>query len=75
MERLTGQMNLNDLANIGQVIGAIALVISLIYAAFQIRQNTDAVRAPPLNRCMSTSPVGTVCSLPMRRFRRSPSSA
>jgi len=38
-------MNLNDLANIGQVIGAIAVVVSLIYVALQIRQNTNAVRA------------------------------
>ena len=38
-------MNLNDLANIGQVIGAIAVVISLIYVALQIRQNTNAIRA------------------------------
>src|SRR6202008_2926926 len=38
-------MNLNDLANIGQVIGAIAVVVSLIYVALQIRQNTAAVRS------------------------------
>jgi hypothetical protein len=38
-------MSLNDLANIGQVIGAIAVVISLIYVAYQIRQNTNAVRS------------------------------
>jgi hypothetical protein len=38
-------MSLNDLANIGQVIGAIAVVVSLIYVALQIRQNTNAVRA------------------------------
>jgi hypothetical protein len=38
-------MNLDDLANIGQVIGAIAVVISLIYVALQIRQNTNAVRS------------------------------
>jgi hypothetical protein len=38
-------MSLNDLANIGQVIGAIAVVVSLIYVAAQIRQNTNAVRA------------------------------
>src|SRR5215472_9547189 len=38
-------MNLNDLANIGQVIGAIAVVVSLIYVALQIRQNTNAVRS------------------------------
>ncbi|HJY52575.1 MAG TPA: hypothetical protein VKD89_01020 [Candidatus Udaeobacter sp.] len=38
-------MTLNDLANIGQVIGAIAVVISLFYVASQIRQNTNAVRS------------------------------
>ncbi len=38
-------MNLSDLANLGQVIGAVAVVISLIYVALQIRQNTNAVRA------------------------------
>jgi len=38
-------MSLNDLANMGQVIGAIAVVISLIYVALQIRQNTNAVRS------------------------------
>ena len=38
-------MSLIDLANSGQVIGAIAVVISLIYVALQIRQNTNAVRA------------------------------
>ena len=38
-------MNLNDLANIGQIVGAIAVVISLIYVALQIRQNTNAIRA------------------------------
>jgi hypothetical protein len=38
-------MTLNDLANLGQVIGAIAVVISLIYVALSIRQNTKAIRA------------------------------
>ncbi len=38
-------MTLNDLANLGQIIGAIAVVISLIYVAFQIRQNTAAIRS------------------------------
>src|SRR6478736_5899298 len=35
-------MNLNDLANIGQVV---AVVVSLFYVAHQIRQNTNAVRS------------------------------
>jgi hypothetical protein len=38
-------MNLNDLANLGQIIGALAVVISLFYVARQIRQNTNAVRS------------------------------
>jgi len=38
-------MNLNDLANIGQAIGAVAVVVSLFYVAHQIRQNTNAVRS------------------------------
>jgi hypothetical protein len=38
-------MNLNDLANLGQIIGAVAVVVSLIYVALQIRQNTNAVRS------------------------------
>jgi hypothetical protein len=38
-------MNLGDLANLGQIIGAIAVVISLFYVAYQIRQNTSAVRS------------------------------
>ena len=32
------RMNLNDLANLGQIIGALAVVISLFYVAHQIRQ-------------------------------------
>src|SRR5882724_10463210 len=38
-------MNLNDLANLGQIIGAVAVVVSLICVALQIRQNTNAVRS------------------------------
>jgi len=38
-------MNLNDLANLGQIIGALAAVISLFYVAHSIRQNTNAVRS------------------------------
>ncbi|MGR8948207.1 MAG: hypothetical protein ACU84Q_09190 [Gammaproteobacteria bacterium] len=38
-------MTLQDLGNLGELIGAIAVVISLIYIAVQIRQNTWTVRA------------------------------
>jgi len=42
---MTNSMNLGDLANLGQVIGALAVVVSLFYVAHQIRQNTNAVRS------------------------------
>jgi hypothetical protein len=37
-------MTLQDLANLGEAIGAIAVIASLIYLAFEIRQNTRAMR-------------------------------
>jgi hypothetical protein len=38
-------MNLNDLANLGQIVGAVGVMVTLVYVALQIRQNTNAVRA------------------------------
>jgi len=38
-------MSLQDLGSIGNLIGAIAVVGSLVYLAIQVRQNTRAVRA------------------------------
>jgi hypothetical protein len=38
-------MTLQDLGSIGEVIGALAVVVSLFYVGFQIRQNTSAVRS------------------------------
>ena len=38
-------MSLEDLGNIGEFVAAIAVVVSLIYLAVQIRQNTRSVRA------------------------------
>jgi hypothetical protein len=37
-------MSLEDLGNIGEFVAAVAVVISLVYLAVQIRQNTNAVR-------------------------------
>ncbi len=37
-------MTLEDLGNLGEIIGAIAVVISLVYLAVQIRQNTAQIR-------------------------------
>ena len=38
-------MTLQDLSNLAQVIGAIAVVVSLFYVGFQIKRNTSAVRS------------------------------
>lgn len=41
-------MTLVDLANIGQVLGALAVFASLIFVGLQVRQNTKAARATAL---------------------------
>ena len=53
-------MNLQDLAAISEIVGAVAVVISLIYLALQIRQNTkqieentNAVRASAVHASLS----------------------
>ena len=37
-------MTLSDLGNIGEFIGSVGVVISLIYVGLQIRQNTESAR-------------------------------
>lgn len=37
-------MTLDDLASLSEVIGALAVVVTLVYLSLQIRQNTRAVR-------------------------------
>ncbi len=41
-------MTLVDLANIGQIIGSLSVIASLIFVGLQIRQNTKATRATAL---------------------------
>jgi hypothetical protein len=41
-------MTLSDWANIGQIIGAIAVIASLLFVGFQIRQNTRTNQATAL---------------------------
>jgi hypothetical protein len=38
-------MTLQDWSNLAQVIGGLAVVISLFYVGFQIKRNTSAVRS------------------------------
>jgi hypothetical protein len=37
-------MTLEDLASLGEIVGAVAVVVTLVYLSFQVRQNTRAVR-------------------------------
>jgi len=38
-------MNLSNLANISEIVGSIAILVTLIFLALQIRQNTRAIEA------------------------------
>ena len=38
-------MSLEDLANIGEFVGALGVIISLVYLTTQIRQNTRALKS------------------------------
>jgi hypothetical protein len=46
-------MSLEDLGSIGEFVAAIAVVLSLIYLALQIRQNTESVRASTFHESAS----------------------
>jgi hypothetical protein len=37
-------VNLHDLGNVGEFVGGVGFVVSIVYLALQIRQNTLAVR-------------------------------
>lgn len=43
---------LESLANLGEIIGAIAVVVSLIYLAVQVRQNTQAQHTENFSRAL-----------------------
>ena len=42
--RRSARINLQDLGNLGEFVSAVAVVVSLVYLAIQIRHNTHAVR-------------------------------
>jgi hypothetical protein len=44
--------DLQTLANIGEIVGAITVILSLIYLATQIRQNTQAQRSENYSRAL-----------------------
>ncbi len=45
-------MDMQSLANFGEVVGAIVVVLSLIYLAVQVRQNTQAQRTENYSRAL-----------------------
>jgi hypothetical protein len=51
---------LQDWSNLAQVIGALAVVISLAYVGVQIKRNTSAVRSATLRKQFTiTMAIGT----------------
>jgi hypothetical protein len=53
------KLRLSDWASIAEVIGAMAVVISLIYVGFQIKANTIEVRATNRQELVSRSLIAT----------------
>jgi hypothetical protein len=49
LSNLGPPVTLSELADIGELVGGVAVVASLVYLAFQIRQNTRAVRGSTLH--------------------------
>ncbi|MGH0029311.1 MAG: hypothetical protein ACQGVC_05945 [Myxococcota bacterium] len=45
-------MTLQDLGSIGEIVGAVGVILSLVYLTVQIRQNTRSVRSASLQEAM-----------------------
>ena len=48
-------MTLQDLGNIGEFVAAVAVFVSLLYLAIQIRQNTKSVRTSTYQAVLDSS--------------------
>jgi hypothetical protein len=48
-------MTLEDLGNFGEFLGAIGVIVSVLYLAIQIRQNTRSVRSSAYQSVVSSS--------------------
>jgi hypothetical protein len=48
-------MNLNEIALLAEIVASIAIVVSLIYVAIQVRQNTRATRSATYQSMVSNS--------------------
>ena len=56
-------MNLQDLGSLGEIIGALAVVVSLIYVGIQIRQNTIATERANARQAASDQKVALAMCL------------
>jgi hypothetical protein len=52
-------MTLQDLGNLGEFIGAFAVIASLIYVAMQLRQNTQSLRTSSFQAAMQSASQDT----------------
>ena len=50
-------MNWNAIGAVGEILGAVAVIVSLVYLAVQVRHNTESLRIQTLQRVMDR--VGT----------------
>lgn len=68
-------MDLETLGNVGDFVGGLAVIVSLLYLAVQIRQNTRAVRSSSYhqaaeqtwNYCLAIAQDGSLAELLARR--------
>jgi len=65
-------VTLDDLANLGEIVGAIAVLITLIYLAIQIRQSSAATRAQT-RQALADSQINYLNSRAMDPFLRAAS--
>jgi len=49
------QLTLQDLGNLGEFMGALGVIVSLVYLARQMHQNTTSVRAASFNSMVENS--------------------
>jgi len=55
-------VTLQDLGSIGELIAAVGGIVSLIYLAFQVRQNTVSVHASMFHSATTSAAEGTMIS-------------
>jgi hypothetical protein len=65
-----GMMTLETLGNVGEFLGALAVLISLIYLALQIRQNTRTVRSAAHQAWSSSTAELNIMPASNREFAR-----